>query len=337
MQAGLSGITAYSSFMQKILCAVCCFFIICSKGIAQDTPAIETAGFDSAAILKNLADILDSAGVSSSYGLASLSIGNRLFSLHNNTLNAKQSGSSAIVFSPSVGYFHKSGFSLSAAASLINRQGKGFGATQYSITPAYDRVNTNWAFGISYSRYFIQDKYSSYSSPIQNDWYAYGLYSKPWLQPGIALGYSTGNYTEINKFTIQATGNTFTDTGRYRLKAFSLTASVSHDFEWQHIFGKEDELGFTPSVLMNFGADSTGSVSHTLGQNLVRLLKRRKRIRALGNKTSLEAQSVAASLDFTYSIGSFTILPQLYVDYYLPKTDDKRLTQTFTLSVGYSF
>lgn len=324
--------------MQNFLCAVCCFFIICSKGVAQDTPVVETTTFDSAAVLKDLMALLDSANVSSSYGLASIAITNRLFSLHNNTLNAKQSSTSALVYNPSVGYFHKSGFSLSAGASFVNQQDKGLGVTQYSVTPAYDMVNNkNWALGVSYSRYFINDKYSSYSSPLQNDLYAYVLYSKPWLQPGIALGYSTGNYKEINKFTIPATGNTFTDTGTYRLKAFSLTASVGHDFAWQHIFGKEDELGFTPSLLMNFGADSTESVSHTLGQNLVRFLKRRKRIRALGDKTSLEAQSVAASLDFTYSIGSFTILPQVYLDYYLPETDEKRFTQTFTLSVGYSF
>jgi hypothetical protein len=91
-------------------------------------------------------------------------------------------------------------------------------------------------------------------------------------------------------------------------------------------------------LLVNFGSDSTQSVSHTVGQNLLRLYpKLKKRIRGRGDKNSFEAQSVALSLDLNYSIGNFTFLPQLYLDYYLPKTDEKRFTQTFTLSVGYSF
>ena len=320
--------------MKKFLVSAFCLFLVCANTIAQDTAVKDAPAFDSAAVLKDLMELLDSANISTSYGLVSVGISNRLFSLHNNSLNAKQASTSALVYSPSIGYFHKSGFSLSAGTSLVNQQGNGFGAVQYSITPAYDLVNNkNWAFGISYSRYFINDKYSSYSSPIQNDFYTYASYIKPWIEPGIAVGYSTGNYTEINKFTVLATGNTFIDTGTYHLKALSLTASAAHDFKWQHIFGKEDELGFTPSLLMNFSADSTQSVSHTLGQRI----KRRKRIRGLGDKNSFQAQSVAASLDFNYSIGNFTILPQLYLDYYLSKTDEKKFTQTFTLSVGYSF
>ena len=324
--------------MQKILFTFFCFSIISSKTIAQDTAAKETPAFDSATVLKDLLYLLDSADVSTSYGLVSVGIGNRLFSLHNNTLNAKQSGTSTLVFTPTAGYFHKSGFSLSAGANLLQQKGKGFGASQYTVTPAYDLVNNkNWTFGISYSRYFINDKYSPYSSPIQNDFYTYASYNKHWLQPGVALGYSTGNYTEINKFTIQATGNTFIDTGTYHLKTFSFTTSIGHNFEWEHIFGKHDGLGFTPSLLVNFSSDSTQSVSHTVGQNILRLLKRRKRLPRLGDKNSFQAQSAALSLDLNYSVGNFTILPQLYLDYYLPATDEKRFTQTFTLSVGYSF
>ena len=118
--------------MQKFLFSVFCFFIICNKTIAQDTAAKETPAFDSATVLKDLLYLLDSADVSTSYGLVSVGIGNRLFSLHNNTLNAKQSGTSTLVFTPTAGYFHKSGFSLSAGANLLQQKGKGFGASQYT-------------------------------------------------------------------------------------------------------------------------------------------------------------------------------------------------------------
>lgn len=325
--------------MKKILLCIFCFAPVCFTANAQDTTVNDTPAFDSAEVLQNLMGLLDSAGTSTSYGLVSAGISNRIFSLHNNTLNARQESTSSLVYNPSLGYFHKSGFSISAGATLINQQGKSFGATQYSITPAYDFVaNSNLALGVSYSRYFISDKYSSYSSPVQNDVYAYVNYAKPWLQPGLSVGYSSGKYSEINKFTIQATGNTYIDTGTYQVKSFSLTASAGHDFNWQNILSNEDGLGFTPTVMLNFSSDSTQSISHTVGQNFLRNHpKFRKRLRGRGDKNNFQPQSVAASLDFNYAIGKFTILPQVYLDYYLPKTDEKRFTQTFTLSVGYSF
>ncbi len=39
----------------------------------------------------------------------------------------------------------------------------------------------------------------------------------------------------------------------------------------------------------------------------------------------------------TDSIGNFSFAPQLYLDYYLPKTDEKRFTQVFTFTFGYNF
>ncbi len=324
--------------MQKTLLSLLLFFIFCDKAHSQDSTVNSAEpAFDSLALMKDLLDLLDSANTPESYGMATIGIGNRVFSLHNNQLNARQTTTSTLVYNPSIGYFHKSGFSISAGATLLNDATKGFGTTQYSITPAFDMVNKNWSFGVSYSRYFIKDRFSPYSSPVQNDLYMYAGYKKTWLEPGIAVGYSTGNFNEINSFTILLTGNTYTDTGTYKLKAFSLTGSVSHDFQWSSLFSKDDALEFTPSLMLNCSADSTENVSHTIGQNLIRFLKRRKRLPRLSGKNNFQAQSVALSIDLNYSIGKFNILPQLYLDYYLPATDEKRLTQTFTFAVGYTF
>lgn len=328
----------FNLYMQKILLITLLYLCVSEKAASQDTAIATETAFDSAAVLNDLLSLLDSADAPVSYGLVSVGMGNRLFSVRNNRLNARQSSTSQLVFNPSVGYYHKSGFSISAGSSLLNDSEKGFGPTQYSITPAYDLTgNKNWGLGISYSRYFPKDKYSVYASPVQNDIYAYVNYKKWWIEPGIAMGYSTGKYREINKFTVQSTGNTYIDTGTFALKTFSFTATASHDFEWDNIFGKKDALGFTPSLMVNFGSDSTETVSHTLFPNLLRFLKRRNRLPRLSGKNSFSAQSVAMSLDVTYSIGNLTLLPQLYLDYYLPATDEKRFTQTFTLSIGYSF
>jgi hypothetical protein len=325
--------------MQKYLFSFICLLVFGTKIVAQDsTVQKEAETLDTAAIMQDLMSLLDSANNPTSYALVSVGISNRLFSLHNKQLNAKQATTSTLVYSPTVGYFHKSGFSLSAGANFLNDKKDGFGATQYSITPAFDLLGSkNWGAGISYSRYFISDKYSVYASPVQNDLYAYASYKKHWIEPGVAIGYSTGNFTEVKKFTIQATGNTFTDTGTYKIKSFSLIASISHDFEWNKLFGNADGLSFTPVLQINFASDSTQGVSHTIGQNLIRFLSRRGKLAKLQGGNSFQAQSVALSLDLNYAVGNFTILPQLYLDYYLPKTDEKRFTQTFTLAVGYSF
>jgi hypothetical protein len=324
--------------MQKIILIALLSFGCCEKAFSQDTAIAATEpAFDSAAVLSDLMSLLDSAQAPVSYGLFSVGMGNRLFSVSNNRLNARQT-THRLVFNPSIGYFHKSGFSLSAGSSLLNDEKKGFGPTQFSITPAYDLTgNKEWGLGISYSRYIALDKYSVYASPVQNDVYAYVNYKKWWIEPGIAMGYSTGRYREINKFTLPSTGNTYIDTGTFKLRTFSFVASASHDFEWDNIFDKKDALGFTPSLMVNFGSDSTATVSHTLFPNLLAFLKRKNRLPKLSGKNSFSAQSVALSLDFTYGIGNFTILPQLYLDYFLPATDEKRFTQTFTLAVGYSF
>lgn len=325
--------------MQKRLLIALLSLFFCDNCFSQDTTmAVPEPAFDSAAVLGDLAALLDQADGPESYGLVSVSMGNRIFSVRNNRLNARQSFTSQLLFTPLLGYFHKSGFSLSAGSSLLQDPQKGFGPTQYSITPAYDLAgNKKWGLGVSFSRYFATDKYSVYASPVQNDLFAYASYKKWWIEPGIALGYSAGKYREINSFTIQATGNTYIDTGTYSLAAFSFTAMAGHDFEWENVIAKSDALGFTPSLMVNFGSDSVETVSHTLLPNLLRFLKRRNRLPRLSGKNSFRAQSVAFNLDFSYAVGSFTILPQLYLDYFLPATEEKRFTQTFTLAVGYSF
>ncbi len=322
--------------MQKFLLTVLSIVSLMIKVSAQNPVGDKTTVLDSTAIMQDLMSLLDSTDNPTSYALVSIGIGNRLFSLHNNQLNAKQA-TTTIVYNPAIGYFHKSGFSLSAGASLLNDAKKGFGTTQYSITPSFElQDNNNWGFGISYSHYFIKDKYSSYASPVQNDIYTYVTYKKTWIEPGLALGFSSGNFTEIFKGKSQ-NGNEVIDTGTYKIKSFSMLVSASHSFDGHNIFNKKDGITFTPSLQLNFSSDSTQTVSHTISPNFVRLIKRIRRLPKLQGKNSFEAQSVGLNLELNYAIGNFSILPQVYFDYYLPATVEKRFTQVFILSVGYSF
>ena len=113
--------------------------------------------------------------------IANIGIGNRLFSSKNNALNAKQEISSTLIYSPSLAYYHKSGFNINAGANLLN-DGERFGVNQYSVTPAFDLAgNKNFAVDISYTHYFVQDKFSKFSSPIQDDFFSSFSYKKIWL------------------------------------------------------------------------------------------------------------------------------------------------------------
>ena len=49
---------------------------------------------------------------------------------------------------------------------------------------------------VSYTHYFEKSIYNNYTSPIQNEFYGNILFKKPWLKPGIALGYSTGKFDQ---------------------------------------------------------------------------------------------------------------------------------------------
>jgi len=326
--------------MAKFLLPAFFSLLICLDVAAQQ-PAAEkdTAIIDSAAILKDLMNLLDSADEATSYALITASMGNRLFSLRNNQLNTRQATTATIVYNPAAGYFHKSGFSLSAGVYLLNDAGNGCGITQYSITPAFDLPgNDKFSLGVSYTRYFVKDKFSPYASPVQDDLYASCSYNKPWIQPGIALGYSMGEYMQANSkdTVINNIRRVFYDSVTFKLKAFFIMLSASHRFTWYNIFTRKDGFELTPSLLLNCGSSTTNITHKTNAQNLLNLLARRGKLRRqLSNK--FQAESLGMNINCNYAIGNFSFNPQVYFDYYLPSTTEQKFTQVFTLSLGYSF
>ena len=57
--------------------------------------------------------------------------------------------------------------------------------------------NKNISLGISFKHYFVKDKYFVFSSSVQNDLFTSFRYKKTWLQPAIALGYSSGEFGPV--------------------------------------------------------------------------------------------------------------------------------------------
>lgn len=325
--------------MQKSFLFGILLFLFSTRSLSQTTDTMLNDGFDSTAVLNELIALLDSLKTPTSYFSVEAGVGNRLFSVHNNRLNAKQSSISTLVYTPSVGYFHKSGLSMSAGAYLLNGKDHGFGATQYSLMPAYNLLNNDAiGFSFSYTHYFVNDYYSSYASPIQNDFYTAFSYKKTWIEPGIAAGYSTGTYKQafIKDSAIGVIRRRLYDSATFNLQSVSAMLSASHDFEWENVLGSDDEFLFTPSVILNLGSYNINVTHKTNAPNLVNKLIETGRLPKLIT-SNFRAESVGLNLNCNYSIGNFSFSPQWYLDYYLQETDLDKFTQSFNFSVGYIF
>ncbi len=268
-------------------------------------------------------------------------IGNKLFSVKNNSVNATQSQINKIYFTPSISYHHKSGFSI-AITSYLSSDSGAFKIYQTAITPSYDYDGDNVAFGISYSRYVADNTSYNTNATYQNDFYTNVKYKQTFIEPSLALGFANGAYNEINLVPYKPAAGAeriVKDSTNNTIRDFSLSIGVEHNFKIDSVFSSEGSLSFTPQLVLNVGTEKY-TVLH-LNKNLVALAKKNKRVKSSSltesGKTPFEFQSLALSLSAEYSIGGFTISPNVYFDYYLPSTTENRLNTIFSLTLGYSF
>ncbi|MBS1512771.1 MAG: hypothetical protein JST86_18145 [Bacteroidetes bacterium] len=274
----------------------------------------------------------------------SAGIGNGSFSSHNNAANAT-GVDNKLIYTPSVVYHTKNGFSFGATGFFTSDSATGTELYQTGLMAGYEYDGKEVSTGITYTR-FLSDmnKYNN-KSIYQNDVYAFVKKAKGAIQPGIAFGFDNGKFKEADMASVllrrplNPRGDTIItgiDSTDNKTTYYSITASVEHDFVFKKIFSKDDELDFTPSLMLNVGKDDLNQThTNTINRPLVKkLLARRKKVTPTNQ---FEAQSVAASFDCTYNTGKFFLQPNLYLDYYLPSTTTKRLTAIFNVSVGFSF
>lgn len=318
--------------MRSILYFTLFLFVYCLKTNAQTNEEI----------LKELSDTEDPSSFRIGVGL-----GNKVFSTHNNTLNAQQNTSS-LVFTPSIGYYHKSGISLTATGYLLNSNGNS-GLLQYAINPAYDYSNSDVSLSVSYTHYFTTTKYNTSLTPVQNDFFGSITSKKGWLRPGLQLGYSSGSYKEIVhvdtilKQGLIRTHYNFIDTSTTKLSNVSMSALIEHPFTSQHIFAEKDQFSFIPQILGNFGSSKQNIVQSSSGSYSFLVKRKRAKKRLYKNNGTADysskfiLESLGLNLEGDYGIGKFDIQPDLYLDYYIPSTTAKRLTEIFSIIFTYSF
>lgn len=279
-------------------------------------------------------------GKKKSYVDLNLGIGNTVFSNKNNALNAGQAQTDKLYFTPSLGYYHKSGLAFNVSGYLTTDDG-GLKMYQYAISPSYYFRNKNFEAGISYTRYIEGTGTSFETNPFKNDFYATGQYNKTWIEPGLAIGYSFGRQKEYydTAFWLLNRVVHIRDTITTKLSGLSLTLSASHEWNFYKLLDKKDALQLQPAFLVNAGSQKW-NIAHSSNLFDRRPVVQTYLKRRFGEGTTSSAfniQSAAFLVTFTYYYDRFYLQPQLYLDYYLPETSEKRLTSLFSVTAGFSF
>jgi hypothetical protein len=331
--------------MRKILFFFLTGFLWFSKLNAQVSPSDQHI-LDSLLQNDEMLKMINNFDKNSSYIRINVGLGNKLYSNQDRSVESLQNFQTFIV-SPSIGYYHKSGFGISFTGFLLNENNQ-TDFYQYTLTPSYS-YNKGKVAGvlISYTHYFEKNKYSYNTSPIQNEFYGNILFKKLWLKPGIAAGYSSGKYHEIIKIDTTITILTqqihinYRDTITAKISSYSVAGSVEHSFLFFNLLSVKDGIIITPQLSLISGIN-TYDISHTSSlANFTEFTKRRlRRIRHFQsqvNNKNYQLQSVGFDLDVNYSIGKFYFEPDLYLNYYLPDTNDNRFTQIFNFNIGITF
>lgn len=354
-------------FQKKCLILYSCI-ILATAGYAQVPADTATTHDQSLAIdttlnydelLDEFAGFLDSLLAPRSYFLANTGIGEVYYdyknNLRNNIISRKK-----LVFSPVLGYYHKSGPGITVSGNMIRPDilsNKSFSFYQYAITPSFDFIqNRRWTGGISYTHYFTRDSIKFYTTPLQNEISTYFLWRKSWVQPGLTINAAWGSRKDVEKrkeflailrwlarirhsggiippvipvTTVTATSEDIFD--------FSITVSARHTFYWPGLFAHKDLLKLTPVISFSSGTQQYGfnQTTATYAGNL-RATQFNKGDISLDNNLKFQPLSLTFYLRPEYSIGKFFIQPQFIMDYYFP-TDENNFSILFSVNAGLMF
>jgi len=252
----------------------------------------------------------------------------------------------ATTFTPMMGYYNKSGLGITGIASFVNDQNN-FNFYQLAVSPSYDYLeNRRLATGISYTRYFTRDSLPFYTSPLQNDLYAYFMYRKWWFKPMVGVSYGWGSRSAFDQreeyiTSLQLRKNGFTRINtKESISDLSLNISVSHDFYWLDVLTYNDHIRIAPQLTFTsgsqkFGFNQSANTYATLVRSGANVLFNSDYV-YLDNKLYFQPLALTFYLRTEYSIGKFYVQPQLILDYYFPAAD-KQFTSIVSVSGGFIF
>jgi hypothetical protein len=296
-------------------------------------------------LLQDLDKFMDSLSAPKSFLALSLGVGTGFFSFEDKS-SVFLSTRKKLIFSPSAGYYHRSGLGISATAFLIHDD-DAINLYQVAFSPSYDLIRKKLSTGISYTRYFSKDSLNFYATPIQNELFAYFTWKNWWLRPSVNFAFGWGSKTEYERRRLMRINRLISDPNRYfvdikneeTVQDFSTTVSLRKDFDWYDVLGKNDNITFTPVIMLNSGTQNFGfNTSYSYRFNTIRPNSLPSN-QSITDKTGFALQSASLALRGSYLKGRFLIQPQVLFDYYLLELgeDQSPLNTVFAITAGWSF
>lgn len=334
----------------SIVIAVFSFLSVLSKSVSAqefnlDTSALkkELKDMNTDELIAELRSIMDSMGKPSSFLSVNVGMSNSLFSARNNAFNANQAGSSATAFMPSISYFHKSGFGLGASGFM-----RSFGAEpvlyQTALTPSFDHFGKKMLYGISYSYYLKSENPEVTTTHYDQDVYAYLQFRKLWLRPAIAAGWGAGSYKDASLIPIRISGDDvlIMDTSLVKINDYSLSLSVSHNFNFTDLLFKNDVLSVSPQLsvigeLHQFNSQTLSRMYFGKRFKESELERIRKRYNTSSSETSISLETAAFSLNVSWFKGAFSLNTGYFLGYYFDSGATRKFSHIFNTSLGFTF
>lgn len=296
------------------------------KAQTVDTSNVSVAYVDSLmkndSLMKDLSAFIDSIQRPRSLLAIEMGVGNGFFTTKSAT--AATGYTTRTFITPTVTYLHRSGLGISASAYGTNDLGN-FVVYQGAITPSFDIGKRNWAAGISYTRYINKDSVSFGITPLRNDVYAYGVFKKYWLQPGMAFDFSFDSYTlKVVKTLSEYPPPPVIEQRDYNINAhtFAGIVTLQHDFEWFGFLRSYDHIAFTPTLMAMADASNYDiSVTRTLksgahSRPLPAIASDYSGLES-GNGAGLVFESIGTLLNAVYTYKHFLLSPQVLVNYFM--------------------
>ena len=311
----------------------------------KDIAPVDLEVEDYDVLFSELDSFLDSLLAPRSYLLFSVGLSNSIYNFESKGSFFLEAGK-RFTYTPSLAYYHRSGFGINASSAVIN-DGQKVNPYMFILSGSYDHIkNTKFITGISASRFFTKDSLSFYTSPLQNELYAYFTYRDFFVKPSVAINYGWGSrsaYSEreeyINSIRLRPNGFTRIDT-KESVTDFTVSTSIRKDFYWLDVLMGNDFVRLTPQILFTSGTQKFGfnQTSKTYGTARLtgnNILYSSEEV-YLDDQLSFQPLSLTGFIKTEYSIGKVFIQPQIAFDYYFPARSNNFST-FFTLNAGVIF
>lgn len=318
------------TIMKKIVVLLACIFcggVVFAQSLDDDIMA---------------ALVSDSAADASSFDVT-LSAGNGIFSKTNSARNANQEVLDKIFLGQGITYYNKSGLGIGATAYDFN-DNHCFQFYQYAINPFYYYESKKLYTGLSYTRYINGAETDIGMNPFKNELAGTFKLLKPFIRPEVVIDFGQGSSTVSFDSTYEAGtiphAVTLKAKSETLLKDLTLTFGGSHDFIFDDLFKKDDELSVKPSVCLNAGTGSNtviNSGSFVIRGSAGKHALQRSRNLSTNSGQPFRLETLSAATDIYYSINDYFIEPEIYADYYFPATTGNRVTFIYSLGAGISF